>query len=486
MMMRPTSIFTAGGLIICSIGAIKILSVSGYLNKDRRRPWDVEGHDKHEKQSNSDSAESKDGVTEDPIQKKCIYLDYNGTTPIKKEVVNAMLPFLTTYFGNPSSSHAYGQTPKSAIKNARREIASLLLSPDERVDTELVDKVASGIVFTGCGTEADNMAIYLAIQAFKTNNSESGVPHIVTTNVEHPAIAQYLQYLEQLNQVTVTYVPVNSQGFVTSKAVIEALNSNTCLVTLMLANNETGALMPVAEVSRECRQRGVLCHTDAAQAVGKVPIYLKDSLGNVDMVTLVGHKFGAPKGVAALYIRQECLGEAGRQSPSWFGSSGGLLLGGGQEGGRRAGTENVPYIVGMGKAAAMVASSLESDAVRMEALRQRLYQNLIDLLGADCIRVNGPVDQNLRLPNTLSVSLRLVQSGNLLRDVGHELAASAGAACHSNCGAGQISAVLNAMKVPMDFAPGTLRLSVGFGTTEDDVDQAAKIISREAKKQWNK
>jgi cysteine desulfurase len=492
-----------------------------------------------EQEQDEDENEHEDENNEDSQQHQCIYMDYNGTTPVKKEVVSAMLPFMTSYFGNPSSSHAYGTVPKRAIQKARREVAMLLLTPQEqneccnaavtRKDTDdstsviiaaakKLDDIASSIVFTGCGTEADNMAIHLAIEAYhhghnkessdnleneNTNDKDTLLPHIVTTNVEHPAIVEYLRHLEQHQpcpKLTVTYVPVNEEGFVVASDVLDAIRPNTCLVTLMLANNESGALMPVANVARECRRRNVLCHTDAAQAVGKVPINLKHALGDVDMVTMVGHKFGAPKGVAALYIRSGCLLGNNNDSPQWFGASGGLLLGGGQEGGRRAGTENVPYIVGMGRAAALVAANLEQDAQWMERLRQKLLSELTDRLGASNIRVNGPLEEStskhvndsnsirdmpLRLPNTLSVGIRDVQSGNLLRQVGQELAASAGAACHSSGGtSGGVSSVLMAMNVPMNFARGTLRLSVGTDTTEDEVRRAAKIIARETKRQW--
>ena len=281
----------------------------------------------------------------------CIYLDYNGTTPVDQRVIGAMLPFLTTHFGNPSSSHYFGAAPKQAIVAARKSILCLL--HPNHVSKSRLSEEQDAIIFTGCGTEADNLAIHLAIQANKHRSMESNslwkhgemnqkLPHIVTSNVEHPAIAQYLKSLEKQNIVSVTYVPVNTEGYVSSEDMIAAITKRTVLVTLMLANNESGALQPVKEVSDYCKMNDILFHTDAAQAVGKVSVAL-DATGigdGVDMITIVGHKFGAPKGVACLYVKPGCLSQGERRGVD--ASEGGyLLLGGGQEGGQRAGTENV-------------------------------------------------------------------------------------------------------------------------------------------------
>jgi cysteine desulfurase len=302
--------------------------------------------------------------------------------------------------------------------------------------------------------------------------------------VEHPAVVECLKFLERGNHIETTYVKVDEEGKVSATDMISAVKSNTCLVTLMLANNESGAIMPVREVATFCRSKGILFHTDAAQAVGKMDVSLEHQLGDADMVTLVGHKFGAPKGVAALYVRPGCLRENGRRDPYLYTKSGALLLGGGQEMGRRAGTENVPYIVGMGKAATLVSAGpkLIQNVARFEELRKRLIENLRRDLGADRIRVNGPQDAKRRLPNTLSVGIRDIHSGELLSCIGNEVAASAGSACHSN--GGQVSSVLLAMNVPMNFAKGTLRLSVGFDTTEAQIDAAAQVITREVRRQW--
>jgi len=295
-------------------------------------------------------------------------------------------------------------------------------------------------------------------------------------------------------KIEVTYVPVNNEGIVPLSSILSAIRPNqTILVTLMLANNESGALQPVKEVATECRKRGILFHTDAAQAIGKVSVSLSDEDedgigGGVDMVTIVGHKFGAPKGVAALYVRPGCLNEPGRKTPDTFGGSGALLLGGGQEGGQRAGTENVPYIVGMGCAAEILMKKdnqqkeqWRNNARHMEAMRSRLLQILVEGLGRDAVRPNGPKEMEKRLPNTLSVGLNNIQSGELLDKIQMDVACSAGSACHAS--GGKLSSVLLAMDVPLNFARGTLRLSVGPGTTAEEVDAAAAIIIREAKRQ---
>jgi cysteine desulfurase len=402
----------------------------------------------------------------------CIYLDYNGTTPIYPDVLDAMMPYLTSHYGNPSSAHIHGKEPRRAIDQARRQLLNFLGKDSKTEDNDNL----SAIWFTGCGTESDNLAIALALQSHhekkKTKSKTSKKQHIVTCNVEHPAIEGYLKNLESQGLITVSYVPVLPDGRVPAEDIIKAFTDDTILVTLMLANNESGALQPVQAVAEACRNRGILCHTDAAQAAGKVHLDTT-TIGDADMISVVGHKLGAPKGIACLYVRPGCI-----NLPH---SHGVLLIGGGQEFGRRGGTENTPYIVGFGVAAELAQEHLEANKQHMEAMRGRLLKNLQAQLGEENVRANGPEDPALRLPNTLSVGIRRIHSGDLLADIGHLVAASAGATCHSAAG---VSSVLRAMKVPEAFARGTLRLSLGPKTKPEEIDRAAKIISDAVKRQW--
>ena len=443
----------------------------------------------------------------------CIYLDYNGTTPIDPQVLEAMIPYFTTHFGNPSSAHVYGTSPRQAVVVARTQILRLLVDTpsslsDKRTKNNNDSSLplpSSSIWFTSCGTEADNLAIHLALQSTRHwfVNKKNKKPHIITTNIEHPAIAACLDWLEHSQQVcTVTYVPVQRNGCVAAQDIVTAIQKHAdrvVLVTLMLANNETGAMQPVREVAKYCRQHGILCHTDAAQAAGKVSLHLESALGGVDLVTLVGHKLGAPKGIACLYVRPNCLDEHSRQSPA-----GHILLhGGGQEFGRRGGTENVPYIVGMGVAAAQAAHDWPRRARHMRSMKRRLYQHLALALGENRLVVHGPHDDLVRcqedhkddhadqdydcLPNTLYVSIRGVFNVNaLLATVGHLVAVSAGASCHSSSATGitttHISSVLQAMQVPVEVAKGTLRWSIGPSTTRDDIDRAVQYVVQEIKR----
>ncbi|GFH49830.1 hypothetical protein CTEN210_06306 [Chaetoceros tenuissimus] len=425
------------------------------------------------------------GTKED---EKCIYLDYNGTTPIDKRVVEAMMPYLTHHFGNPSSSHFYGDEPKKAISKARKSILGLMFSNKEYIESL---EHQNEIIFTSCGTEADHLAIHLAIESHKAKFENSGsIPHIITSNVEHPAVEEYLKALEQEGKIQVTYVPVNTEGMVSKEDMIKVIDEkkdDTILVTLMLANNESGALQPVREVADYCNELGILFHTDAAQAVGKVSLAMDEcevGLGShVDMVTIVGHKFGAPKGIGCLYVRRGSFQKNDDMvQPSRF-----MLLGGGQEGGRRAGTENVPYIVALGTAADIMTEQKDGNfqwqvnARHMEEMRKRLHRNLVAGLGADIVRENGPCLYSDRLPNTLSVGLKGINSGDLLLNIGQQVACAAGSACHAS--GGGVSAILKAMSVPMEYARGTLRLSLGPTTSREDIDKASEIIIDEAKRQ---
>ena len=436
---------------------------------------------------------------------KCVYLDYNGTTPIYPPVLEAMLPYLTEHFGNPSSSHYYGQAPKVAVTKARLSLLKVI-QPVMTVNDGANAIDPSSIVFTGCGTESNNMAIRMALLSSLHKANANGILHVITTTVEHVAVTQCLMsYTSQESSgltpnISVSYIPVNDEGIVSVEDVIHAIQPNTVLVTVMTANNEVGSIQPVFELAKCCRERSVIFHTDAAQAVGKIDLRgLAHSSTGADLITFVGHKFGAPKGIAALYIRPTLFHDEknnGRTNPEDGGSV--LLMGGGQEFGRRGGTENVPYIVGMGRAAELLfekkrgKDGWEYNSLHMAKMRDRLLLNITHQLGGDTnkyVRINGPVDPKYKLPNTLSVGIRGVRSGELLANIGSLVACSAGSACHASCsdiGTTPYSSILKAMNVPADFAVGTLRLSVGPDTTEDEVDYAAEVIVKEAKRQLGK
>ncbi|MDI3341686.1 MAG: cysteine desulfurase family protein [Sphaerobacter sp.] len=372
------------------------------------------------------------GVRQSPI-----YLDYNATTPVLPEVRDALLPFLSPHFGNPSSDHPYGRAAAEAVARAREQVAALL------------GCAADEIVFTSGGSEADNWALVGRIWA-------AGVahPHIITTVVEHPAVLNTCRFLER-HGVTVTYLPVDGTGQVDPADVRRALRPETVVVSVMHANNEVGTLQPIAEIAAICREAGVPLHTDAAQSVGKVPTRV-DDLG-VDLLTIAGHKLYAPKGIGALYIRRGTALEP-------------LIHGAGHEGGRRAGTENVPWIVALGAAAALAHATLEREAARQQVLRDRLHRLLVERAGD--VTLNG--HPTARLPNTLNVRFAGID-GNALLGAVPEVAASTGSACHA--GQTEPSAVLLAMGVAPDTAIGAVRLSLGRLTTEDEIDRAAAALA---------
>lgn len=366
-----------------------------------------------------------------------IYLDYNATTPVRPEVLEEMLPFFKGDFGNPSSGHAFGRRPAQAIKLARERLSGLLgCDPDE-------------IIFTGCGSESDNLAIKGVADALRGKGN-----HIITTAIEHPAVILTCKYL-QARGFEVTYLPVDEYGRVSPSAVEAAMTDRTILVSVMHANNETGSIQPIREISKITRSREIYLHTDAAQSVGKIPVNV-DELG-VDLLTVAGHKFYAPKGVGALYVRKGAALEP-------------LIHGGGQEHGLRAGTENVALIAGMGKAAELAGRELEANMRRLVSLRHRLYELLSAKPGG--VKLNGHPTE--RLPNTLNISFEGVDSSELLAAV-PEVAASTGSACHAN--RKEPSSVLAAMGVPRELALGAVRFSVGLYTTEEEVDRAAFPIA---------
>jgi len=376
-----------------------------------------------------------------------IYLDYNATTPIDPAVVEAMLPYLREYYGNPSSSHALGKTAHDAVERARRQVADLLHArPDE-------------IVFTGGGSEASNLA--LKGVAF----ARPGGAHIVASSVEHPATTQPCEFLKRLG-CRVTVVPVDGRGCVDPDAVGRAIAKGAALVSIMHSNNEVGTLQPIKEIAALTRAKGVLLHTDAAQSTGKLPLDV-DELG-VDLLTVAGHKLYAPKGVGVLYVRR---GGRGGVTPPLLEP---LIHGAGHEGGRRAGTENVPYIVGLGTACEIARRSLPAASERLRQLRERLWDRLREGLG-DRISLNGHPEK--RLPNTLNVNFAGCVGSELLAKT-PEVAASTGSACHE--GRVALSPVLAAMGVPPALGRGALRLTVGRFTTEDEIDRAAAALVRSA------
>jgi cysteine desulfurase len=381
-------------------------------------------------------------VSDEPI-----YLDYNATTPLDPQVLEAMLPFLEREYGNPSSSHALGRRAHRAVERARTQVAKLIgARPDE-------------IVFTGCGSESNNLAIKgVVLAALLAGDSHLKEPHLVTSAVEHPAVLEPCRFLERAG-CRVTVVPVDRCGLVDPDAVARALDAHpgARLVSIMHANNEVGTIEPIAEIAAICKEHGVLLHTDAAQSVGKMRVRVKE-LG-VDLLTIAGHKLYAPKGIGALYVRRGVKLEP-------------VIHGAAHEGGRRAGTENVPYIVGFGAACARAGGKLERHSGTLRALRDRLEQRLREGLG-EALVLNGHRER--RLPNTLNVNFP-GRSGQEVLDAAPEVAASTGSACHS--GQVTLSPVLAAMGVPPEVGRGAVRLSVGRFTTEEETDRAASALLR--------
>ncbi len=368
---------------------------------------------------------------------KPIYLDYNATTPVDPAVVDAMEPYLREHFGNPSSDHVYGCRTRAAVQTAREQLATLLGAAPEEV------------VFTGGGSEANNLAIKGVAYALRERGN-----HIITSAVEHPAVAEPLHFLERQGY-QVTTVPVNRDGQVDPAQVAAAITDQTILVSIMYANNEVGTIQPIHAIAAVAHARGILVHTDAAQAVGKIAIDLP-SLG-VDLMAVAGHKFYGPKGIGALIVRRGVPLEP-------------LIHGAGHEGGRRAGTENVPYAVGLGCAAALARERIPAYEERVRALRDGLHQYILERIPSAIL--NGhPVE---RLPNTLNLSFPGVNAGDLLATIRDEVACSTGSACHAGYAAP--SSVLLAMGRDVELASAALRISLGWGTTQQEVQRAAAVI----------
>jgi len=368
---------------------------------------------------------------------KPVYLDYNATTPIDPRVADAIVPFLREHFGNPSSAHIYGRRAREAVEQARDEAA------------RLIGATAEEIVFTGCATEANNLAIQGVARALR-----GAKRHLITSAIEHPSVLQPFLRL-QADGWGLTILPVDRNGCVDPADVARALRADTALVSVMHANNETGTIQPVAEIAAIARPHGVLVHTDAAQSIGKIAVNV-DALG-VDLLTLAGHKFYAPKGVGALYVRR------GIPMAS-------VLVGAEQERGLRPGTENVPAIVGLGKAAELARQRLPEAQPRLRQLHDLLHGLLLGQIPG--LVLNGHLTE--RLPNTLNVSFPDVDGRALLQHASERVAASVGAACHGD--GHEVSGVLAAMSVPPAQARGAVRLSVGLPLSNDDVQQAAHAL----------
>lgn len=363
-----------------------------------------------------------------------IYLDYNATTPVAPEVVDAMLPFLREHFGNPSSSHPFGRLAAQAVVEARSHVAALIGARGDE------------IVFTGCATEANNLAL-LGVARARGDTKR----HLVVSAIEHPAVMAPAKHLQEEGW-SLTVVPVDGFGRVSPQDIAQALRPDTALVSVMHANNEIGTIQPIQEIAQITRARGVLLHTDAAQSAGKIPVNV-DTLG-VDLLTLAGHKLYATKGVGALYIRQNTPVRN-------------ISFGADHEHGLRPGTENVPAIVGFGVAARLARERLPQATRHLRELRDQLHALLIEAIPG--LILNGHPDQ--RLPNTLHVSFPGTSGRRLLDQASQIVAASLGSACHSEHDA--VSGVLAAIGVDSVRATGAVRLSVGAMTTPDEVSRAA-------------
>ncbi|MEL4894687.1 cysteine desulfurase NifS [Crocosphaera sp. Alani8] len=366
----------------------------------------------------------------------CIYLDNNATTQIDEEVIGAMMPYLTLYYGNPSSMHSFGRQVAKAVKTAREQVADLLGAQ------------SSEIIFTSCGTEGDNAAICAALTAQPDKH------HIVTTEVEHAAVLNFCKHLEKQGY-SVTYLGVDNQGRLDLDEVQASLTGNTALVTMMYANNETGVIFPVEQVGQLAKEYGALFHVDAVQAVGKVPMDMSNS--TIDMLTLSGHKIHAPKGIGALYVRQ------GIQFPAF-------MIGGHQERGRRGGTENVPGIIALGKACELAKDHL-ANLSHERQLRDYLETSLLTLI-ADTV-VNGTTEE--RLPNTTNIGFKNAEGEGILLTLNqYGICASAGSACTS--GSMEPSHVLKAMGLPASVLQGSIRFSLSRYTTQKEINRVIEIL----------
>ncbi|KAF0188979.1 MAG: cysteine desulfurase [Desulfobulbaceae bacterium] len=363
-----------------------------------------------------------------------VYMDNNATTRIAPEVLEAMLPYLQDYYGNPSSMHRFGGQVGASISQARKQVADLLGAEPEE------------IIFTSCGTESDSTAIFSALQSFPEKR------HVITTRVEHPAVKNLSENLDRLtgHKHRLTRLMVDPEGCLDLQKYEEALAEDTAIVSVMWANNETGVIFPVVEMAKMAKERGILFHTDAVQAVGKIPINLKET--DIDFLSISGHKLHGPKGIGVLYVR--------RGTPFMP-----FLVGGHQERGRRGGTENVASIIGLGRACELAAANMADENSRVKKMRDKLEQGLLSSIPHSML--NGhKID---RLPNTANISFEYVEGEAILLHMDqYNICASSGSACTS--GSLEPSHVLRAMGVPFTAAHGSIRYSLSVYNTEEEID----------------
>ena len=371
--------------------------------------------------------------------KKPIYLDYNATTPIDKEVADEMISIIQNHYGNPSSSYEIGRNSKKAIENARKQVTSLINAQPEE------------IVFTSCATESNN----IAIQGVAFANQAKG-KHIITSAIEHPAVIEVCRYLE-LQGFEVSYLPVDTKGRINPQDVEKAIRPDTILITIMHANNEVGTIQPISEIAVIAKEKNILFHTDAAQSVGKIETDV-EKLG-VDLLTIAGHKLYAPKGIGALYVKKGT-----KIQKTMYGAS--------QEKGIRPGTENLVHIVALGKACEIAERDFNKNYTTMLTAKNNLLAGLQTHFGKK-LKVNGDPVHNL--PNTLSIAFDNVEAHTLASIISNDIYISTGSACHAN--SVQISSVLKAMNLDLKTAVGTVRISTGKHTSSEEIETAVKIIS---------
>ena len=371
-----------------------------------------------------------------------VYLDNAATTALSPKVLEKMMPYLTDIYGNASSPHSFGQNARIGVEHAREQVA------------RAINADPSEIVFTGCGTESDNTVLFGVAERYAKKGD-----HIITTNVEHHAILHSCAALEKKG-IKVTYLPVDKDGLVTPEQVRDAITDKTILVSVMFANNEVGTIMPIPEIAAVCHEKGVLFHTDAVQAAGHIPIDVK-AMG-IDMLSISGHKFHGPKGVGVLYERK------GIRLPSY-------IIGGEQEKGRRAGTENVAGIVGLGEALELAVTNMSETSARMTRMRDRLIDGIEATIPE--VKLNG--HRTKRLPNNVNFSIKYIEGESILLMLDMAgIAASSGSACTS--GSLDPSHVLLALGLTHEVAHGSVRLTLGDDTTDEDIDYVLETLPKVA------